>query len=143
MRLILGSALVMALCGATLAGQAAKVDGKLLAGKWEQTPDKVDTKKDKEDKEKKAPPPAGPAMVIEFTPNEKMPLMGTMSVTVTDAGKDFKVDGKYTLAADKLTVEMKLGDKDVKETLTIKKLTDSEFVTEDSKQKTENLRRKR
>ena len=139
MRLILGSALVMALCGATLAGQAAKIDGKLLAGKWEQLPEKVDPK----DKEKKDKLPAGPAMVIEFTPNDKTPTVGTMSVTVSDSGKDFKVDGKYTLAADKLTVEMKLGDKDVKETLTIKKLTESEFVTEDSKQKTESLRKKR
>lgn len=137
MRMILGCATVLALaCGATFAGQA-KLDAKLLTGKWEPAPEKVDPK----DKDKK--PAGGPAMVIEFTPDAKTPTAGVMSMTVTDSGKDLKVDGKYALAADKLTIEMRLGDKDVKETLTVKKLTESELTTEDSKMKQETLRRKR
>ncbi|WP_439627797.1 hypothetical protein [Gemmata sp.] len=137
MRIVLGCAAVLALaCGATFAGQA-KVDAKMLTGKWEPAPEKVDPK----DKDKK--PAAGPVMVIEFTPDAKTPTAGVMSMTVLDSGKDLRVDGKYTLAADKLTVEMRLADKDIKETLTIKKLTESELTTEDSKMKQETLRRKR
>lgn len=140
MRMILGATLVMALaCGATFAGQA-KLDAKLLAGKWEPTPEKVDPK----DKDKKDKPPAGPAMVIEFTPDGKVPTMGVVAMTVSDSGKDLRVEGKYKVVGEQLTVEMKLGDKDVKETLMIKKLTETELITEDSKsKKAESLRRKR
>ncbi|MBA4187840.1 MAG: hypothetical protein C0467_07465 [Planctomycetaceae bacterium] len=137
MRVVLGCATVMALaCGATFAGQA-KLDGKLLGGKWEPVPEKA-TDKDKKDK-----PAAGPAIVVEFTPDAKVASEGKMTLTVTDAGKDLRVEGKYKLEANKLLVEMKMGDKDVKETLTIKKLNETELVTEDSKQKTETLRRKK
>lgn len=137
MRTVMGCVAVLALaCGAALAGQA-KLDAKLLTGKWEPAPEKVDPK----DKDKK--PAAGPVMVIEFTPDAKTPTAGVMSMTVLDSGKDLKIDGKYALAADKLTIEMRLGDKDIKETLTIKKLSDTELTTEDSKMKQETLRRKR
>ena len=62
---------------------------------------------------------------------------------MTEAGRDFRVPGTYKLEGDKLSVEMKVADKEVKETLTVKNLTDSELVTEDSKGKTETLKRKR
>jgi len=141
MRLILGATMVLALaCGTTLAGQA-KLDAAKLAGKWEPVPEKV-ADKDK-DKDKKEKAPTGPAMVIEFSPDGKMPTMGAVTMTVSSGGNDLRVEGKYKLMADKLLVEMKVGDKDVKETLTVKKLTDTELVTEDSKQKSETLRRKR
>jgi len=143
MRLILGAALVLALaCGTTLAGQG-KVDGSKLAGKWEPVPEKANDKDKDKDKDKKEKAPTGPAMVIEFTPDGKMPAMGAVIMTVSSGGNDLRVEGKYQLMADKLTVKMKVGDKDVNETLTVKKLTDTELVTEDSKQKSETLRRKR
>jgi uncharacterized protein (TIGR03066 family) len=130
MRTVLGGAAVFLLaCGAAVAGQA-KIDAKKLIGKWEPAHEK-----DAKDKKDKAPP--GPAMIIEFAANNKM------SMTVTDAGKDFKVEGTYKLEADKLSVQMKVRDKEVTETLTVKKLTDDELVTEDSKNKTETLKRKR
>jgi uncharacterized protein (TIGR03066 family) len=136
MRTVLGCAAVLLLaCGTTVAGQA-KIDAKKLVGKWEPVAEKEPgDPKDKKDKKEKAPP--GPAMLVEFAANNKM------TMTVTDAGKEIKVEGTYKLEADKLSVQMKLRDKEVTETLTVKKLTDDELVTEDSKNKTETLKRKR
>lgn len=133
MRTILGGAAVFALmCGAALAGQP-KVDGKLLVGKWEPTVEKEKTPdKDKppEKKEKL------PAMVIEFTAD------GKLSMVITEAGKETRAEGTYKLDADKLAVSLKVMDKEIKETLTVKKLTATELVTEDSKGKSDSLRKK-
>jgi uncharacterized protein (TIGR03066 family) len=123
MRMILGCVAFLALaCAVSAAGQA-KIDPKLLVGKWEPVLDK----------DKKEKPPA---MVIEFTAD------GKLSLSVNDGGKESHVDGTYKLEADKLAVSLKIADKEIKETLTVKKLTTTELVTEDSKQKTETLRKK-
>ncbi len=139
MRAILGCVAVLALaCGATtLAGQA-KLDAKKLVGKWEPAPEKID-KKNKKDKNEDKTPPAPPPIptIIEFSAD------GKLSMTVGEPGKDYRVDGTYKLDSDKLSVSLKVADKEIKETLTIKKLTDDELVTEDSKNKIEALRRKR
>jgi len=128
MRTVLGGAAVLALaCGVSLAAGQAKVDGKKLVGKWVPAPDK--DKKDKSDKQT--------AMTIEFTAD------GKVSMTVGAAGAEYKAEGTYKLAADKLTVQLRVGDADVKDTLTVKKLTDDELTTEDSKGKVEALRRKK
>jgi len=124
MRAILGCAVVLGLVCAANAGGQGKIDTKKLVGKWELVPDK--------DKKEKGPP-----TVIEFGANAKV------SFIVGVAGQEVKVDGTYQLESDKIAVQMKLGDKDIKETLTIKKLTDDELVTEDSKSKIETLKRKK
>src|SRR5262245_11185346 len=112
MRAILGCAVVLGLACAASAGGQAKIDAKKLIGKWELVPEK--------DKKEKGPP-----TLIEFGPNSKVLF------TVGVAGQEVKVEGTYKLESDKIAVQMKLGDKDIKETLTIKKLTDDELVTED------------
>ena len=123
MRTVLGCVTVLALaCGVSVAGQG-KVDAKKLVGKWAPVPDK-----DKKDKP--------PAMTIEFTAD------GKVSMTVGTPGAEHKADGTYTLTGDKLAVQLKVGDAEVKDTLTVKKLTDTELTTEDSKGKSETLRRK-
>lgn len=146
MRAVLGCAAVLGLaCGATLAGQA-KIDAKLLAGRWEPVPEaepKPDPKDKKDKKEPKDKPPPGPAMVIEFTPEKDKPGEGLVTITVTDAGKDHRAEGTFSLEGDKLSLKLKLGERDVKETLTISKLTADELVTVDSKSKSETLRRKK
>src|SRR6188472_1160352 len=102
MRTVLGCAVVFALaCGATLAAGQAKIDAKKLVGKWEPAHEK-EKEKDKDKKDKAPPASAGPATLIEFTAD------GKMSLTVTEAGRDFRVPGTYKLEADKLTVEMKV-----------------------------------
>lgn len=141
MRLILGGAVFLAMaCSVTFAGQA-KLEAKWLVGKWEPVPEKPDPKDPKKEKDKG---PAGPAMVIEFIPTDaKMPGVGKVAMTVNDMGRDFRSEGKYKLEGDKLSVEIKLGEKQVKDTLTVKSLTEFEMTTEDSKKQKETLRRKR
>jgi uncharacterized protein (TIGR03066 family) len=121
MRTVLGCVAVLALaCGVSVAGQG-KVDGKKLVGKWVPVPEK----------DKKALP-----MTIEFTAD------GKVSMTVGTPGAEHRAEGTYTLTGDKLAVQLKVGDTEVKDALTVKKLTDTELTTEDSKGKSETLRRK-
>lgn len=146
MRVVLGCAAVLALaCGVALGGQA-KVDAKLLAGRWEPVPEgepKPDPKDKKDKKEPKDKPPPGPAMVVEFAPEKDKPAEGRVTMTVTDAGKDHRAEGTFSLEGDKLSLRLKLGDREVKETLTVNKLTADELVTVDSKNNKETLRRKK
>jgi uncharacterized protein (TIGR03066 family) len=123
MRMILVCVAILALAYTASAAGQAKIDPKLLVGKWEIVPDK----------DKKEKPPA---MVIEFTAD------GKVSLTVSDGGKESRVEGTYKLDADMLAVSLKISDKEVKETLMVKKLTTTELITEDSKKKTETLRKK-
>lgn len=145
MRVVLGCAAGLVLACGVVAGQA-KLDGKLLLGRWEPVAEK-EGKDPKDPKDKKEKAPAGPAMVVEFATDPKAdpkgPTAGKMSMTVTDAGKDYRADGTFSLEGDKLAVYLKLGDREVKETLTVKKLTADELVTEDAKNKVETLRRKK
>jgi uncharacterized protein (TIGR03066 family) len=148
MRAVIGCTAVLALAaGLSLAGQA-KLDPKKLAGKWEPAPEGEPEKKDKKDKdkkeEKKEKAPPGPAMVIEFAADPKLPAEGKVSLTLTTGGRTDQAGGTYKLEGDgKLNVTLRLGDKEVKETLTVKSLTDTELVTVDSKDKAEAFRRKK
>jgi uncharacterized protein (TIGR03066 family) len=119
MRTVFGCMAFLALSVAAI-GADGPVDAKLLVGKWEP-----------------AEPKKGPAMTIEFTDK------GKLAMTVNDAGKEVKVDGSYTLAANKLNVVLKFGGEEVKHTLIIKKLTADELVTEDENGKAETLKRKK
>jgi uncharacterized protein (TIGR03066 family) len=121
MRAILGVALVAVMGLAAGADDKddkkdSKIDGKKLIGKW--TP--KDAKKD-----------AG--LVIEFTKDGKLILY------VDIAGKTEKVEGTYKLDGNKLTLAIKFGEKENKETLTILRLTDEELESEDSKGQKETL----
>ena len=89
----------------------------------------------KDGKEEQAPPGSEAAM-IEFTAD------GKLSMIIGEAGKETRAVGTYKLEADKLAVSMKVADKEITETLTIKNLTGTELVTEDSKGKSESLRKK-
>jgi uncharacterized protein (TIGR03066 family) len=147
MRAALGCAAVLALAaGLSLAGQA-KVDVKKLAGKWEPAPEGEPEKKDKKEKKEKkeAGPPPGPALVLEFVADPKLPNEGKVALTVTTGGRTDQAGGTYKFdpAEGKLNVVLKVGDKEVKDTLTVKSLTDTELVTVDSKEKAEAFRRKK
>ncbi len=133
MRAILGCAAVLALAYAATAAGQAKIDGKLLVGKWEPAPEKEKDKDKDKDKDKKEKPPA---MVLEFAADGKLAML------VGETGKETRVEGTYKLESDKLTVQLKIADKEAKETLTVKKLTTTEFITEDSKGKAETFRKK-
>jgi uncharacterized protein (TIGR03066 family) len=118
MRTLIGAAMILAFAGLNgSAGQDKekdKVDLKKLMGKWE---------------------PKEGMVVIEFADK------GKFSLSVGTDGKKF--DGTYKLDGDRLELAITIIDKEQKETLTIKKLTDDELVTTDSKGKEETLKRKK
>lgn len=138
MRAILGGVLVLALAGqvALLAGQA-KPDPAKLIGRWEPVTEKAEKKKDKKDEPAATPTgPPPPPTTIEFTKDGKVHLI------VGEPGRDYRLSGTYRLTDSKLAVSFKMADREIAETLTVKKLTDAELVTEDSKNRVETLRRK-
>ncbi len=83
---------------------AAKIDAKLLVGKWQP---KIEGKTE--------------AFVVEFTKDGK--------AMVTFAGKDDKGEGTYKLDGDKLTLKLKFGDKEEAMTRTVHALTKTELVS--------------
>lgn len=118
MRALIGAAAVLGLAGA-VAGQDKKdeaFDAKKLIGRWES----ADPKK---------------PVVMEFAEKDKF----TLSVMI--GGKAEKVDGTYKLTGQKLELTAKVGDKEQKETVTLSKLTDDEFVGTGSDGKEETFKR--
>lgn len=90
-----------------------KIDGKKLVGKWQ---------------------PTEKTVTVEFQKE------GKMVITVEIGGKPEKVEGKYKLDGNKLSVVVSAGGKDETDEVTIHKLTDEEMETE-SKGKKETLKR--
>ena len=96
---------------------------KLIVGKWECT---------------KADPESLPVgAVVEFTKDGKMKVivkMGDMEMTI---------EGTYKVEKDKFTFALKMGDQEHKDTITIKKISDKEMVTENPEGKKVELARKK
>ena len=117
MRTLLGIGLVLALtCGATAADD--KLDAKKLVGKWEpKTPKK------------------GEAMVMDFSKDGKLVVSGDMG------GKELKIEGTYKLEGDKLSFVLKFMEVEIKETVTITKLTDDEMEGKDKDGKVESFKK--
>lgn len=120
MRVLIGAVAILALTGIA-AGQDKdkdkdKVDAKKLIGKWE---------------------PKEGGITIEFL--EK----GKLTLSLDLGGKSEKIEGTYKVDGNKIEVALSFGGKEQKETLTVKKLTDDELMTTDSKGKDETLKRKK
>jgi uncharacterized protein (TIGR03066 family) len=73
---------------------------------------------------------------VEFTKD------GKMIVIIKDGDKTVKLDGTYTVEKDSITSVLKEEDKEHKETVKIKKLTDKELVVEEEKGKTIEFKKK-
>jgi uncharacterized protein (TIGR03066 family) len=81
---------------------------------------------------------APPEATVEFTKDGKLILSAKVD------GKDMKMEGTYTVDGDKITSVTKVsGGKELKETVTIIKLTNTELVTKDEKGKTDEFKRKK
>jgi uncharacterized protein (TIGR03066 family) len=97
-----------------LAGSALRADekdtAKLLVGKWEAT--KVD----------EGTLPQG--TIVEFSKD------GKVKVTAKKGDNDLDLGGTYTFANHKLTVKLKMGDEEKEHTVTVKKISETEFVAE-------------
>lgn len=110
--------LILSLSG-TLTLAQEKLDPKKLLGKWEPVNSKLTN------------------LTLEFLDK------GKWSLTVEIMGKTEKAEGTYKLDGNKLEVTIAFAGQEQKEVLTVKKLTDTEFVTTDSKGKDEAFRRKK
>ena len=97
-----------------LAGSAVRADEKdtasKLVGKWEATKVDPDTL------------PQGTIVVMSKD--------GKLKVTHKKDDKDVTMTGTYKFENHKLTVKLKMGDEEREHTVTIKKITDTEFVAE-------------
>jgi len=114
MRTFIGCIMVVVLAIAEGAGaddkKDEKIDAKKLIGKWEPKDAKKDAK-----------------IVMEFTKDGKM---------IVTAEKDFKVEGSYKLEGNKLRIQMKVGENELNDTVTLTKLTDSVMEGESEGKKT-------
>lgn len=119
MRTLLGVGMVLALAfGTTATAADEKFDSKKLVGKWEP-----------------AKPKKGEAMVMEFTKDGKLTVTGEMN------GKEVKIEGTYKLDGDKLSFALKFMDIEIKETVTLTKLTDEEMAGKDKDGKEESFKK--
>jgi uncharacterized protein (TIGR03066 family) len=131
--------LVLGLAGC--GGSTTSAPSKAAAGKPE--PGTPEAKKELTNKEKivaiwvvTKSADAPPGALVEFTKD------GKINITVKANDKEMKVEGSYTVEEDKINTAVKQGPKEQKETLKIKKLTDTELVTEDEKGKTDEYKKK-
>jgi uncharacterized protein (TIGR03066 family) len=125
LRLLAAGWMVVALtAGARAEKKEEKKDNaKLLLGTWEI---------------EGAPDMVGASTVVEFGKE------GKLKVTFRRRGGDEVREGTYTVDGDRLTVTArKDGDKEVKLLVTIKKISDTEMVTEDERGYTEEFKRKK
>jgi uncharacterized protein (TIGR03066 family) len=100
----------------------AKDYAKLIVGKWEVSKSGSDL-------------PAG--STIEFTKD------GKLAAVIKAEGQELKLEGTYKVEKEKLTVKLKVGDQEMEESATIKKLTDDTLEIEDKDKKVDVLKRKK
>ena len=102
--------------------QAQDDNAKKIVGKWEVTKSGSDL-------------PAG--SVIEFTKD------GKLNAVIKADGMEVKLDGTFKVDKEKLTVKIKIGDQDIEEIATIKKLTDEALELEDKDKKIDVFKKKK
>lgn len=102
MRAGIGCVLVIVL--AASAGADDKIEAAKLVGKWEALQGKKDAR-----------------MVLEFGKD------GKLSATAPVEGKDTRIEGTYALDGAQLTLTLKAGGNEIKETQTITRLTADEL----------------
>lgn len=78
---------------------------------------------------------APPGSTIEFTKDGKLKMVAKVK------DKEFSMEGTYKVDGDKIVTALKIGEKEIKETMTIKTLTDKALVTLDEKGKTDEFKK--
>ena len=107
--------LVAGLGGVADGRQPAKIDSKLLLGKWQP--------KEAEGKD----------FTVEFLKDGKLAFVAKLGE------KELKLDGTYKLEGDKLSFKLSFGGEDKEEVRTVHSLTKTELVSSDSKGKKDTL----
>jgi len=127
MRLLAVGAIVCLLTAGVRADdkkETKKADyAKLIVGKWEVT------------KIEGGGPPEG--TVIEFTKDGKIHINGKMG------DQEIKAEGTYKVDGDKFDFTLKIGDQDLKDTITIKKLEGDTMSTTNKDGHTVDMKRKK
>ena len=118
--MLLGCFAVVTMTAAAVADEKA-VDKAKIVGTWEVT---------------KSAGELPPEAAIQFTKD------GKLKITAKVKDKTLTLAGTYKVEGNKLTIIMKMGDKEHKETMTIKTLTDSKLVTVDAKGKVDEFKKK-
>lgn len=106
--------------GALSQEKDAPVNPAKLIGQWEPAEAKKDA-----------------AVVVEFASG------GKFKMTAGVGGKTETYEGTYSIAGQKLKIDIKIGDRPVVNELTVTKLDDDVLMTEDSSGKKETLKRKK
>jgi len=102
--------------------QAQDDNAKKIVGSWELTKAGGDL-------------PVG--SIVEFTKD------GKLTAVVKADGQEIKFEGTFKVEKEKLTVKLKVGDQNVEETVTIKKLTEDALELEDKDKKTDTFKKKK
>jgi uncharacterized protein (TIGR03066 family) len=119
---LLVAALVVASLGLAVQAQEKKADlKKQLVGKWEAI--EVD----------EGTLPKG--AVVEFGADGKMKVTGKQGDT------ERKHEGTYTVEGDSFTIMLKDGEREIKQKILVKKITDTELATESPEGKKVKLKR--
>ena len=106
---------------------------------------RADDKKDKETQEKlvgtwesiKGSESVPPGSTMEFTKDGKLKLV------FKQEDKSLTIEGTYKVDGQTFKATLKVGDKEHTETIKIKKLTDTELVITDEKDKTDKFTKKK
>jgi uncharacterized protein (TIGR03066 family) len=122
MKAVLAGLLGVSLLAFSTAARAQDDNAKKIVGVWEVAKSGSDL-------------PAG--STIEFT-KDKM-----LKAVVKVEGMEVKLEGTYEVVKEKLTVKIKLGEQNIEEVATIKKLTDDALEIEDKDKKVDVFKKKK
>jgi len=123
MRAVLGTAAAVVIAvaaGGPAADNDTPIDAKKLVGKWEPKEQQKDQK-----------------VMLEFTKD------GKLTISTAADGKTTAYTGTYKVSGNKMSIAIKIKGEEVKQEVTVLRLTDGELETEDAKGKKDVLRRMR
>ena len=120
---MLAVGVLVVLLGAAARAQDKVEYAKLIVGTWEVTKADPDTV------------PVG--SVVEFAKDGKMKVVGKKG------GAEEKIEGTYTVEKDTFTFTLKAGDQELKQTITITKISEKEMATKDKDGKVVELTKKK
>ncbi len=118
---VLGFALLGLVAGLSRADDKKESNKEKIVGKWQLVKSETET-----------PPEA----MMEFTKD------GKLKISFKAGEKTITLDGTYEIDGDKISVKMKVGDEEKKDSGTIKTLTDKSLVIVDTKGKADEYKRK-
>ncbi len=83
-----------------------------------------------------------PNATLEFSKDGKLKITFKVQPKGAKAAQTFNAEGTYQVEGDKLSIVLKQGDKEHKETMTIKTLTEKKLVTVDAKGQEDEFKKK-